>query len=91
MLSQENLTDDFAENLNARVKATTSIYPTLPEILTAYKQSLQETVNTIAFLPENVVQDKSAFWHLVFNAKQFPLHAQTHIDQIEDNLSQLHG
>ncbi len=91
VLSQENLTDDFAENLNARVKATASIYPTLPEILTAYKQSLQETVNTIAFLPESVMQDKSAFWHLVFNAKQFPLHAHTHIDQIEDNLSQLHG
>jgi uncharacterized protein YndB with AHSA1/START domain len=86
VLSQEPMVDDFAGNLDARVKATASLYPNLPDLLNGYKISIEETALCVSLLPLSVTADKGVFWRLAFVGLQLPIHSQSHFEQIENNL-----
>jgi uncharacterized protein YndB with AHSA1/START domain len=86
VLSQEPLVDEFAGNLNARVKATASLYPNLSDLLSAYKTSIEETALCVSLLPLSITSDKGVFWRLAFVGLQLPMHSQSHFDQITNNL-----
>ena len=86
VLSQEPLVDEFAGNLNARVKATASLHPNLSDLMNVYKTSVEETALCVSFLPVNVTADKGVFWRLAFVGLQLPMHSQSHFEQITNNL-----
>lgn len=86
VLSQEPLVDEFAGNLNARVKATASLYPKLSDLMNGYKTSVEETALCVSFLPVSVTADKGVFWRLAFVGLQLPMHSQAHFEQITNNL-----
>lgn len=86
VLSQEPMVDDFAGNLDARVKATASLYPNLSDLLSGYKMSVEETALCVALLPLSVTADKGVFWRLAFVGLQLPMHSQSHFEQITNNL-----
>jgi uncharacterized protein YndB with AHSA1/START domain len=86
VLSQEPMVDEFAGNLDARVKATASLYPNLLDLLNGYKISIEETALCVSLLPLSVTADKGVFWRLAFVGLQLPIHSQSHFEQIENNL-----
>jgi len=91
VLNQEPLVDDFAGNLNARVKATVALFPKLSGLMNAYKISVEETALCVSYLPQSVTADKGVFWRLAFGGLQLPMHSQSHFEQIENNLKLARG
>ena len=88
VLNQEPVNDEFFGNLDAKVKATVAVYPTLPELMKALASSLEETVLCIEYLPEEFIKSKSLMWRLTFMGTQLTLHTRSHFDQILENLKQ---
>jgi hypothetical protein len=79
----EGAYDGFAGNLQARVDATLSVFPTKGELLKELKTHDAESVSMLAHLPAEFLSHKGRFWKLVFQAHQNPYHMQTHLEQIK--------
>jgi uncharacterized protein YndB with AHSA1/START domain len=82
----ERWADDFGGNLDASVKATTSVYPTLQGILDALKTSFKETVALYTHLPPEFADQKASFWRMAYNALEGPYHFYSHIEQMQSIL-----
>lgn len=78
----EGFYDDYGGNLLARVEATTLVYPTLAEMVAAYKLATQETIFLIERLPEEFLARKATYWRMATGAQQSSFHIQPHISQI---------
>ena len=79
---QEQWSDDFGGNQYAYIKATVSMYPTLPELLVEFKRSHLETIALFENLPENFVERKGSYWRVAHNALEDPYHFHTHLGQM---------
>lgn len=87
----ERWADDFGGNLNASVKATVTVYPTLPDILDALKFSFNETIALYNNLPPEFADQKGSFWRMAYNALEGPFHFYSHLEQMKSLLSVAEG
>lgn len=83
---QESVADDFGGNQNAAVIATTRTYPTIQEIVEAYKRSNKEIVEYISELPPEFIARKSSYWRLAFQLLETPYHFNIHEEQMREVL-----
>jgi uncharacterized protein YndB with AHSA1/START domain len=79
---QEEVSDGYGDNLDARCKATVEAYGSTKALLEEYRRSLKETTLLIADLPAGFVKHKGSYWRQAFNLLTFPPHIDEHIDQI---------
>lgn len=79
----EGAYDGFAGNLQARVDATLTVFPTKAELLKELKNHNAESVSLLAHLPAEFFTHKGRFWKLVYQAYQNPYHMQIHLEQIK--------
>lgn len=76
--------DGFGGNVQARIDATTTIFPTKDEL---YKQLIAHDAETLAMythIPDDFISHKGRFWKLVFFAHQNSYHLQNHLDQMRE-------
>lgn len=83
---QESVADDFGGNQNAAVIATTRTYPTIQEIVEAYKRSNKEITEYISKLPHEFIARKSSYWRLAFQLLETPYHFNIHEEQMREVL-----
>jgi uncharacterized protein YndB with AHSA1/START domain len=84
---QEYWSDDYAGNLQARISATVSAYPTLAELLAELKRSYTETAALYASFPEDFPQQhKASFWRLAYGVLETPYHEHDHLAQMKTAL-----
>jgi uncharacterized protein YndB with AHSA1/START domain len=86
VVEYERRADGFGGNLDAWVRATVSVYPTLQELLGEYKRSYAETIALFANLPDEFEQRKGSYWRMAFGALQAPYHFNTHIEQMRASI-----
>lgn len=79
---QEQWSDDFGGNQYAYIKATVSVYPSLPELLAEFKRSHLETIALFENLPDKFIERKGSFWRVAYNALEDPFHFHNHLDQM---------
>jgi hypothetical protein len=87
----EGAYDDYSGNLQARIEATLTIYPTKNELIKALKTCHAETVSMLAHVPEEFLTHNGRYWKLVYQANQNPYHQQTHLEQIHAALKSAQG
>jgi uncharacterized protein YndB with AHSA1/START domain len=78
----ERSNDDYPGNLQARIDATLSVYPTKVELLKEFKIHNAETLSLYSHLPEEILMHKGRFWKFVYQINQNPYHLQLHLEQI---------
>ena len=74
--------DDWGGNLQVRVAATVTAYPTAGELLEELKRLNAETVAMVANLPDDFMDRKGSYWRLAYNLLDVPSHHQTHMEQM---------
>jgi uncharacterized protein YndB with AHSA1/START domain len=79
----EGAYDDYSGNLQARIDATLSIYPTKEELIKQLKTAQTETVAFLRGAPADLLTHKGRFWKLVHEVSQNPYHLQSHLDQMQ--------
>jgi uncharacterized protein YndB with AHSA1/START domain len=82
VFDQEPFFEGFADNLDARIKATVAAYGSSKALLEEYHRALNETTLFHAELPERFVKHKGSYWRMAFNLLQYPQHTDEHIAQI---------
>ena len=80
---QEEVSDGYGDNLDARCKATVAAYGSSKALLEEYRRSLKETTLLIAGFPAGFVKHKGSYWRQAFNLLTFPPHIDEHIEQIQ--------
>jgi uncharacterized protein YndB with AHSA1/START domain/uncharacterized damage-inducible protein DinB len=83
--------ETFSSNLEARVNATLSQYPTSQKLLEVLKNTNNQTKNLIAALPNEFLQRKASVVRLQLNAEFYPVHPRQHLGQINRALSTAKG
>jgi len=78
----ERVADDYGGNIHAYIDATLAVYPTLPELVNAYKRASTETVELLARLPDEFLERKSSYWRVAYASLEEPYHFRSHIDQM---------
>jgi uncharacterized protein YndB with AHSA1/START domain len=81
----------YAPNLDARIRATVSAFPTIPDLMQELKRSEVETIELLRNLPDDFVGQKDSFWVLAYNQVQFKGHTSEHIDQINASIAAARG
>ena len=77
--------DGFPNNPPAWVKSITAVYPTLPDIVAAWKRTESETVALIAELPADFVKQKINYLNTGNNLLVgLPGHTRTHFTQMRE-------
>lgn len=74
--------DGYAGNQQARISATTVVYPMLADLVGELKRCSQETIALVAALPSDFVAHKAAFWQIAYGAAEPDYHIATHLDQM---------
>ncbi len=74
--------DDYSGNLQARIDATLTCYPTKELLLKQLKNVQAETVAFIKSVSPDFTTHKGRFWKLVYQVSQNPYHVQSHLEQI---------
>ena len=74
--------DDWGGNLQARIDATITAYPTIAELREELRRNCAETVGFLARLPEEFVARKGSYWRLGHNMVEQPYHFNQHLDQM---------
>jgi len=74
--------DDWGGNLQARIDATITAYPTIAELREELRRNCAETVAFLARLPEEFVARKGSYWRLGHNMVEQPYHFNQHLDQM---------
>ncbi|NJD60178.1 MAG: hypothetical protein C3F13_09710 [Anaerolineales bacterium] len=82
----EGAYDEYSGNLQSRIDATLSIYPTKASLITQLKAVQAETVIFLASVPADFLVHKGRFWKLVYEVAQNPYHMQSHLEQIQKAL-----
>jgi uncharacterized protein YndB with AHSA1/START domain len=81
---QERVADDYTGNINARVAATITAYPTLEDLLEELRRSLAETGALIAAAPADFVARKSSYSRLGYlSLDTTGSHILGHMEQIK--------
>ncbi len=91
VFSQELVADGFADNLNARILADVTAYPTTKDLLQELKRSQILTTTLIKNLPKEFVAHKGSYWKLAFALLQPGTHTQDHLSQIKDAIAKGKG
>ncbi len=80
--------DGFPNNTMAWVRSITAVYPTLPEIVAAWKRTESETVALIAELPAQFVKQKVHYFNIANNLMiGLPAHTRTHFIQMQEAIA----
>ena len=87
VFSQERVSDGYGDNLNARILADITAYPTTKDLLLELKRSQLLTVILIKNLPKEFPAHKGSYWKLAFALLQPNTHTQDHINQIKSALT----
>ena len=74
--------DDWGGNIQARVGATVTAYPTVRELLAELKHLNAETMALVANLSNDFMDRKGSYWRLAYNLLDAPYHHQTHMEQM---------
>ena len=74
--------DGYAGNQQARISATTAVYPMLADLVGELKRCSQETIALVAALPSDFVAHKAAYWQIAYGAAEPDYHIATHLDQM---------
>lgn len=82
VLGAERSSDGPYENSDLRVRVTAASYPTVAEMLAAYRHLEQQTVALLAGLPDEFVARKGSFWRLAYGYTQARPHYEEHVAQI---------
>lgn len=78
----ERVADDYGGNIHAYIDATLAVYPSIPDLVSAYKRASSETVELLARLPEDFLGRKSGYWRVAYASLEEPYHFHGHIDQM---------
>lgn len=80
--------DGYPNNPPAWVKSITAVYPTLPDIVAAWKRTESETVALIAELPPEFVKQKINYLNTGNNLMiGLPGHSRTHFNQMREAIA----
>ncbi len=80
--------DGFPNNPPAWVKSITAVYPTLPDIVAAWKRAESETVALIAELPPEFVKQKVNYLNIGNNLMiGLPGHTRSHFTQMREAIA----
>ncbi len=82
VFAQERTSDGYGDNLPAQVNATSTVYDTVPALLTELKRNQAEIIELIKGLPAEFVTQKSTFWRMAYALPEYPTHMNAHLDQI---------
>ena len=84
--------DGFPNNTMAWVRSITAVYPTLPEIVAAWKRTESETVALIAELPPEFVKQKINYLNIGSNLLiGLPGHTRSHFTQMREAIASARG
>lgn len=78
----EPIYDDWGANLQSRVAATVTVYPTIPDLREALRRECAETVAFLTRLPEDLVARRGSYWRLSYNMVEAPYHFNLHLEQM---------
>ncbi len=87
VMGQEQVSDDYVDNLTIHNQATVKAYFALEALMAALEYQTSETVNLVELLPKDFSAHKGTFWRMGQTLVQMPGHIQSHIPQIEAALS----
>jgi uncharacterized protein YndB with AHSA1/START domain len=87
----EGAYDEYSGNMQARIDATTDIYPTKGDLFNALKERYTETIRFLTHLPKDTPTHKGRWWKLVYIASQDPIHFNGHMDQMRAAIQSAKG
>ena len=83
---QESWADDYGGNVQASIDATLTAYPTIRELIEAFRLSLIETAALLAKLPPEFAQQKASYWRIAYGVLQDPYHDNAHLLQMQESI-----
>jgi hypothetical protein len=83
----ELVSDGFGTNIHAYNKATVATYPTIAEMLGAYRRSFEETLAFVAALPAEFAANKGSYYRFGSGLLQPNFHMTAHLEQIQAALA----
>lgn len=87
VLEQEQVSDNFVDNLTIRNQATVAAYLSLEALMVALEYEISETVELVKRLPKEFSAHKGTFWRMGQTLVVMPGHVSDHIPQIEASLA----
>lgn len=78
----EPIYDDWGGNLQSRVEATVTVYPTIADLREALRREYTETVAFLERLPEDLTKRRGSYWRLAYNMVEAPYHFNFHVEQM---------
>jgi uncharacterized protein YndB with AHSA1/START domain len=86
VFDQEQVSDGYGGNVECRIQATITAFPSLAQIMDEYHRSMIETVEMVNCLPQSFLDHKGSYWRLALELLQYTEHITEHIVQVELNL-----
>jgi uncharacterized protein YndB with AHSA1/START domain len=83
----EPVSDGFGSNVNAYNQATVATYPTIAEMLLAYRRSFEETLAFVERLPADFAANKGSYYRFGSGLLQPNFHLNAHLQQIREALA----
>ncbi|HZU86534.1 MAG TPA: SRPBCC domain-containing protein [Anaerolineaceae bacterium] len=87
VIGQEQVSDNFVDNLTIHNQATVAAYLSLEALMTALEYEISETVELVKRLPAEFSAHKGTFWRMGQFLTQMPGHVTDHIPQINAALA----
>jgi uncharacterized protein YndB with AHSA1/START domain len=83
----EPVTDGFGTNVHALVQGTVKANPSIAEMMSLLRRSVEETLAFVSFIPEEFVANRASFYRFGFGLLQPNFHLTAHVQQIKDTLA----
>jgi uncharacterized protein YndB with AHSA1/START domain len=79
----------YTANLPTRIKTILALYPSMDELLAAFRQKQEELLAYLGEIPADVTSRKSSMARLAYRlSNDYSYHFLNHIDQLKDTLAQ---
>jgi hypothetical protein len=83
----ERIYDGPFNNSDLRTAATAASYPSMVDMLAAFRRLESQTVDLLSRLPDSFVAFKPSYWRLAYGYTQAADHNEEHLDQIKAALA----
>jgi hypothetical protein len=87
----ERVGDGGGGNVDAQVRATLSVYPTISEMLGEFRRSFEETIRLAELVPPEFVANRGSFYRVGQLLLQADLHINDHLAQLQAALAAAKG
>jgi uncharacterized protein YndB with AHSA1/START domain len=87
----ERVGDGNGNNVDAQVRATLAVYPTIPEMLEELKRNVEETLRFVELVPDDFVANRGSFYRVGQAVLQADLHMDGHLAQLKAALASATG